>query len=112
MGVNEVLYGLMSESDRLSELTKLVGRLRFAVDGSDEGLIEEAEAEIHTIAKYLPKNHGISELVKAVKTPGTRGTELAEFYLTRCYHLVQEEYGQVARIEEKIRAIEGDKDTG
>ena len=34
LGINEVLYGLMSEPDKLNELTKLVGKLRFAVDGA------------------------------------------------------------------------------
>ena len=36
LSVSDVLYGLMSDSDKLSELSKLIGRLRFAVDGSDE----------------------------------------------------------------------------
>ena len=34
--VNEVLFSFMSESDKLAELSRLLGRLRFAVDGSDQ----------------------------------------------------------------------------
>ena len=46
LAVSDVIYGLMSDSDKLSELSKLIGRLRFAVDGSDDRLITETESEI------------------------------------------------------------------
>ena len=42
--VNDVLYSLMSESDRLGELTKLVGRIRYAVESKEEGLAVEQVA--------------------------------------------------------------------
>ena len=32
-GVSEVMYGLMSDGDKLNELTKLVSRLRFGIEG-------------------------------------------------------------------------------
>ena len=41
LGVNEVLYELMSDADKLSELTKLVGKLRFAVEGGENALVKE-----------------------------------------------------------------------
>ena len=55
--VNEVLFGLMSESDKLGELTKLVGRLRFAVEGGEDGLGREAESDIALLANHLPVRH-------------------------------------------------------
>ena len=106
LGVNEVLYGLMSESDKLGELTKLVGRLRFALEGSDEGLIKEAEAEIEVLGNHLPEINNIPELVAAVKSSERHGSELAELYLQRCFHLVQEEYSKLGHIEAKIRELE------
>ena len=106
VGVNEVLYGLMSEADKLSELTKLVGRLRFAIEGSDSSLIKEAEDDINLLARHLPDNSNIQELVQAVKSSDARGAELADLYLQRCYHLVLEEYGKLGQVEKKIGEME------
>ena len=107
LAVDEVLYGLMSEGDKLGELTKMIGRLRFAVEGSDTGLVEEAEQEIGRVAKHLPDNLSIPQLVQAAKSADSRGAKLAELYLQRCYHLVQEEYGKLGQVEEKIKEVEG-----
>ena len=106
LGVSEVLYALMSETDRLGELTKLVGRLRFAVEGSDASLINEAEDDINVLAGHLPDNHSVPQLIQSVKSNDTRGAELADLYLQRCFHLVKEEYGELGQIEEKIRELE------
>ena len=106
LGVNEVVYGLMGETDKLAELTKLVGRLRFAVEGSDAGLVQEAEDEINLLAHYLPENHGVARLVQAVKSSDISGASLADLYLQRCFHLVKEEYGKLSHIEEKIKQLE------
>ena len=107
LAVDEVLYGLMSESDKLGELTKMVGRLRFAVEGSDSGLVEEAEQDIGRVARYLPDNLSIPQLVQAAKSVDSRGAELAELYLQRCYHLVQEEYSKLGQVEDQIKEVEG-----
>ena len=44
----------MSEGDKLEELTKMVGKLRFAVDGSDSRQVEEAEQDIRLPRPPLP----------------------------------------------------------
>ena len=106
VAVNEVLYGLMSDSDRLGELTKLIGRLKFAVDGSDLSLVREAEEEINLLAGHLPDNHNILELLQAVKSGESQAAKLADLYLQRCFHLVREEYGEMGQIEKKIRELE------
>ena len=106
LGVNEILYGLMSDADRLSELTRLVGKLRFAVEGTEEALIREAESDIYLLAKHLPENHSIPRLIEAAKAGGSRGAALADLYLQRCFHLVLEEYVKLGRVEEQIRAHE------
>ncbi len=112
LAVNEVLYGLMAEGDKLSELTKLVGRLRFALDGSEEALAREAESDMLLLARHLPDNHNVSRLVEAAKAGGPDGTRLAALYLQRCFHLVQEEYVKLGEVESEIRALEeGDQST-
>ena len=111
LGVNEILYSLMSDSDKLGELTKLVGRVRYAVEGSEANLIKETEADISFLAKHLPENHHIDRLVEAAKAGGNEGTKLADLYLQRCFHLVQEEYVKLGRIEEEIRALKAGDST-
>ena len=106
VGVNEVLYGLMSEGDRLEELAKMVGKLRFAVEGSDAGQVREAEEDIGLIARHFPENHNISRLVSAVKADDQRSAELADLYLRRCYFLVHEEYSKLADVERRLSELE------
>ena len=108
IGVNEVLYGLMNDTDKLSELTKLAGKLRFAVEGSDVSIVKEAEDDISFLARHLPNNSNINELVQAVKTSDIRGAELADLYLQRCFHLVHEEYEKLGQIENRIEGIKGE----
>jgi hypothetical protein len=107
LGVNDVVYALMSERDRLGELASLVSRLRFAVEGSDAGLIKETEEDISLLSGHLPDNHSVPELVEAVKSTDARGANLAELYLQRCFHLVEEEYRKLTEIEAKIKDLEG-----
>ena len=105
--VNDVLYGLMSDSDKLGELSKLIGRLRFAVDGADDRLISETETEIAFVAGHLPRSHNIPQLVEAVKSNDSRSAELADVYLQRSYHLVHEDYAKLTAIEGRIKELEG-----
>ncbi len=106
LSVSDVLYGLMSDSDKLSELSKLIGRLRFALDGSDERLVSETETEIAMVANYLPESHNIPQLVDAVKSQDSRSAELADVYLRRSYYLVREDYAKLTAIEGRIKELE------
>ena len=106
LSVNEVLYGLMSDGDKLSELTKLVGKLRFTLEGGEPALMKETEAEINTLAKYLPENHQISRLIEVAQGGGEQTTQLANLYLQRCFHLIREEYSQLVQVEKEIKALE------
>lgn len=103
--VNEVLYSLMNDGDKLSELTKLVSTLRFAVEGSDAAQVKEAEDDIILLSKHLPDNNNVLQIVEALKSSKDRGAALADLYLQRCYHLVREEYPEVGRVEERIREM-------
>ncbi|GIS65530.1 MAG: hypothetical protein CM1200mP3_17780 [Chloroflexota bacterium] len=44
--INDVVYSLMSEADRLGELTKLVGTLRYSMETGEDTLIKDTEADI------------------------------------------------------------------
>ena len=87
LNVNEVLFSFMSESDKLSELSKLLGRLRFAVDGSDQSASEEVSAEITVLARHLPENFKVGELLEVAKDNSARSSQLAKLYIDRCFRL-------------------------
>ncbi len=106
LGVSEVLYGLMNDADKLGELTSLVGRLKFAVEGSDDVQTREAEREMRLLARHLPTDNQVHHLVEAVKASDSRGATLADLYLQRCYHLVKEEYREMADIDRQLANLE------
>ncbi len=104
--VQEVMYGLMSDRDKLTELAKLVGKLRYGVEGRDKAVIGEAEAEMRALAAHLSGKYRVAELTAAGKQPGEKGRKLAELHLARCYKLCDEDYLAAERIDGEIRALE------
>lgn len=106
LGVSEVLYSLMGNRDKLAEMAKLVGKLRFAVEGRDTALIEEAEEEMLTLSRYLPENYKVARLLEVARLPQPVGGELAQLYLERCYRLSDGNEEGVRQLEERIRVLE------
>ena len=106
LGVSEVLYELMSEADKLSELTKLVGRLRFAAEGGEAGLAGEAEADIEVLARHLPAEFEIPRLVAFTKSGGALAGRIADLCLQRCFHLAQQEFVKLGQVEREIETLE------
>ena len=106
LGVSEVLYGLMNDADKLGELTSLVGRLKFAVEGSDDTQARDAEREMSALARHLPADNQVHLLIAALKSSDSRGARLADLYLQRCYHLVKEEYREMAAIDRQLSELE------
>ena len=108
--VNEVLYGLMNDSDRLQELTKLVGRLRFALDGGDAGERDEARDEIVAVGRHMPANYEVNKLLRAMlESDPAKGGMLTQLYLDRCYKLLDGDDQSVQELEERIRGLEAEQ---
>ena len=107
VGVNEVLYSLMSEPDKLAEMSKLIARLRFAVEGRDTSGVKEAIEEIGILARRLPASYDVPELVRSASEPSRKGAELAKLYLERCYRLCSGDSHAAQELEERIRALQG-----
>ena len=63
--IDYVVYGMLSEPDLLSELTTLIGRFRYAVEGNDKLTIDETSKKISSIGKYLPENRKIDLLLSS-----------------------------------------------
>ena len=103
--INDVVYAFMSQPDRLNELTKLVGKIRFAVEGNAMTMLEETEMDIRTLSTHLPDGFQIDDLLKWALGSGVKADKLTELYLRRCYHLSLEEYGELGEVEAKINEI-------
>ncbi|MBH43132.1 MAG: hypothetical protein MK028_03075 [Dehalococcoidia bacterium] len=104
--INSVLYEFMSDADRLRELSKLIGKLRFASEGYDSSLRREAEEEIESISVYMPENFNIPKIAEAASMSNSVGDNLAQLYLERCYRMRDEDYRGVQKIDDEIRSIE------
>ena len=104
--VDEVLFSLSNEKDKLTEISKLVGKIRFGVSSNDTAMVKEAIAEIEALGKYLPAGYKLSSVIKAAQVPGPRGDKLSELYLSRCYKICDEDYVDLGKIEEQIRQLE------
>ena len=100
--VNEVLYGLMSERDRLAELSKLSGQLRYAVNGNDKRLSDDTAAEIRRLAKHLPEKYKVEETIQAALKSSPEGDRLTQLYLERAFRLADEDYEKVRELDAEI----------
>lgn len=103
--VRDVLYSLMSERDKLSEMAKLAGKLRYALEGDDTSLVQETVQEMQALGRLLPEKYKIDQLIDACKIPGEKGNRLAALYIDRCYRLCNEEYVELARIDAQINEL-------
>lgn len=106
VGVSDVIYSLMSERQRLSELAKLTGQLRYAVDGKDERLIRDTVREMEALSRHMPEKYRMDDLIVAAQLPGPRGQRLSQLYVDRCFRLADEDYASLKTIEEEIRSLQ------
>ena len=106
--VNEVLLSFMSEGDKLSELARLLGQLRFAVEGSDRAAADEVGEEIRALARHLPEEFQVSNLLAVAQDTSERSSQLAKLYLDRCFRLSAGDRGQAAELESEIRRLQGE----
>lgn len=103
--VSGVLYGLMSEQQRLADLARLAGQLRYAVDGGDARQVEDLSAEMTLLARYLPPTYGVDGIVEAIKQNGPVSHQLSTLYLDRCYKLANEDYAALEQIDREIERL-------
>ena len=106
--VSEVLFSFMSEGDKLSELARLLGQLRFAVEGSDRAAADEVGEEIRALARHLPEEFQVSNLLAVAQDTSDRSSQLAKLYLDRCFRLSAGDAGQAAELEAQIRLLQGE----
>lgn len=100
-----LMYKLMGERERLVELTKLSGMVRYALEGHDAVRLRDTRADLEKLASLLPEKYRPADLVQAICTPGAEGARLSELYIERCYKLIDEDYLALARIDQEIARV-------
>ena len=97
-------YVSMTDSERLAEITRVVGRMR---DASGTSAGDEAEQDLVAVTSAMPSKYRAGEIIAPAKIPGTAGQQLATLHLQRMYKLLNEEYLDVADIERQIKELQG-----
>ena len=103
--MDDLLIPLMSDKDKLGELSKLAGSMRYAVEGNDQATAEELRSQMETLGRHLGEKFRIEDLINAALTPGLLASRLSALYTERCYKLCDEDYMEVARIEDEIEKL-------
>jgi hypothetical protein len=98
---------MMDERARIDEMTRLVGRLRDAVERNIHDELGPVTSLMSRLAATLPPKYRASELVTGASRPGREGRRLAELYLDRCYRLFGEQYEGLAEIDREIAKLDG-----
>ena len=103
--MDDLLIPLMSDKDKLGELSKLAGSMRYAVEGNDQATAEELRSQMESLGRHLGEKFRIEDLINAALTPGLLASRLSALYTERCYKLCDEDYMEVARIEDEIEKL-------
>jgi hypothetical protein len=101
-----LLYSLLSEAERLEELSRQVGRLRYALDGRDNALVESTRIEMRAIAAYLPDKYRADELIEAASRTDRAGARLAELFIERGYKIQKDEFEAIPRLDAEIADLQ------
>ncbi len=104
--VDDLLIPLMSDKDKLGELSRLTGSMRYAVEGNDRSSADQLRSRMEALGRHLDEKFRIQELIKVALTPGILAGRLSALYTERCYCLCEEDYLEVARIEGEIERLQ------
>jgi hypothetical protein len=106
--VDEVVTALLPERARLTEMSRLIGQARYALDVRDVRGLDQAAHELQRIGRTLPEKYRADRLVAAALRNDTEGPRLAELYLQRAFKLADEDYINIPPLDQQIRSLEGE----
>jgi hypothetical protein len=101
-----LLYSLLSEVERLEQLSRQVGRLRYALEGKDDVLIESTRAEMRAVAAHMPEKYRATELIEAASRPDRAGARLAELFIERGYKLQKDDFEAIGPLDREIAELQ------
>jgi hypothetical protein len=108
LDVEDVLAEVLSDRDRIGELAKDVGQLRYALDGNDKFLLKQTERSMRRMAEALPEKYRADQLIEAALRNDDQGARLTQLYLERAYKLLDEDYAAIPPLEQQIREVRGE----
>ena len=82
-----------------------MGKLKFAVEGPDQALVDEAALEMQAIAKYLPDNYNVTQIIESSRSVDPENSSLTQLYMERCYKLADADYAGLANVEQAIKEL-------
>ena len=101
------VIGVSARSGRgFDELARLLGRLRFAVDGADKSTVEEVGEEITVLARHLPEEFQVANLLAVSRDTSEKSSRLAKLYLDRCFQLSAGKASEAQASEAEIRELQ------
>ncbi|MCC7372335.1 MAG: hypothetical protein IT306_28235 [Chloroflexi bacterium] len=103
--VDELFMSLMSDTEKVNRIAKMLGTVRYAVEGRDTALLEETVTEMERIGRHLANRYRVSDLIEAARDPDPKSGKLAELLLQRCYKLAVEEYDALKALDAEIEAL-------
>ncbi len=107
LDVDSVLAEVLSDRDRLAELARSMGTLRYATEGHDKALAQQTERKMRRMASGLAEKYRADQLIEAALASDERGAQLAQLYLQRAYKLADEDYAAIPPLERDIRELRG-----
>jgi hypothetical protein len=108
LDVEDVMAEVLSDRDRLGELAKGVGQLRYALEGNDKFQLKQTERSMRRMAAALPEKYRADQLIEAALRNDETGARLTQLYLERAYKLLDEDYGAIPPLEQQIRDARGE----
>jgi hypothetical protein len=105
MDVDDLLLQVMPDGEKVGRLARLLGTLRYAIEGGDARLVDETVDEMQRVGRHLTDKYRPMELIESARSSEPRGAQLAQLYLERCYRLVDEDYAAMAELDSKIEQL-------
>ena len=96
----------MQESELLSEVTKIIGKIKFSKDNNEIDTIEIHKQEIVKISEILPENRKIKEIISYLDLESQNSEKLISAYISRAYSMFNEDYIKVKELETLILDLE------
>jgi len=105
LNADALLYSVLTERERVDELAKRLGPLRYAVEGNDRRGVETFEREMRAIAAYLPAGFRAAEIIEAAARPDAVGARLAQLLVDRAYRVSSGDLEALPPLDAEIAAL-------
>jgi len=96
----------MQESELLSEVTKIIGNIKFSKDNNEIEAIKLYKKDILKISELVPENRKIKEIISYLDFETENSEKLISAYISRAYSMFNEDYINVKELDTLILDLE------